>query len=140
MLYNFPFVPGKRYPFSAATIGNLGVDAGEIQVSEQIHTDRIYTSGYGGATRIDVKGFTVSGKISAFLARSDNAPDYTSNLPARFKIVRFKIWTGGFYAEGDGLITAREVVSSGGKMAMLDMQFESDGLWETFPNAVERYV
>lgn len=140
MLWNFPFAPGRVYPFSEAQIGSLRLDAGAIQVSHQIHTDQIFTSGYGGGTKLDIKGYTVKGKLNAFIARSGNAPHQVStNLPGLFQIVRFKIWTGGFYAEGDGLITSRDADSQGGKLSTLDLSFDSDGAWDVWPNVVELY-
>lgn len=140
MLFNFPFTPGKFYPFNRAQIGSLFLDAGGIQVSDQVHTERTFTSGFGGATKIDVKGYTITGKITAYIARSGNAPHTIStNLPARGAIVRFRIWTGGFYTEGDGLITQRDADVQPGKMATLELAFESDGIWNSTPNVVELY-
>lgn len=138
MLYNFPFVPGKFYRFSQAQIGGTYLESGGIQVSDQVHTERTLTSGFGGATKIDVKGYTITGKISAYIARSGNAPHTIStNLPERGAIVRFRIWTGGFYAEGDGLITQRDADVQPGKMGTLELSFESDGIWQVTPNVVE---
>lgn len=116
------------------------LDAGEISISDQLHTDRIFTSGFGGATRLDIKGYTISGRIQAYIPKSGNAPHtFSANLPARYARPTFKIWTGGFYAEGTGLILNREASVKAGQLATLDLSFESDGMWSVFPNAVERW-
>jgi hypothetical protein len=140
VLFNFPFTPGKRYPFSQCQIGLLYIDSGSFEISEQIHTDRVFTSGFGGATRLDVKGYTFTGKITAYIARSGNTPHTLStNLPARFAIIPIKIWSGGYYVEGNGLITQRDASIKPGEMAKLDLSFESDGIWTCVPNVVEYY-
>lgn len=139
MLLNQAFVPGKRYPNSRVQIGTVTIDAAEFEVDDQLHVDRTFTSGWGGATRLDIKGYTVTGRILAYVAKSSGySPDTSfTNLPARGALVRIKIWSGGYYAEGDALILSRKPSVAGGKFVTLDLSFESDGVWDVVPNVVE---
>lgn len=139
MLINQAFVPGKKYPNSRVVIGNVTIDAAEFQCGEQVHAERTFTSGFGGATRLDVKGYTITGRIQAYVAKASGPSPETSftNLPARGSFTRIKLWSGGHYAEGDALIMERQVVSSGGKFTVVDISFESDGMWDVVTSVVE---
>ncbi|CAB5194438.1 hypothetical protein UFOVP178_7 [uncultured Caudovirales phage] len=138
MIFNQAFVPGKRYPNSRVVVGNVTIDAAEFQSNETVHSDRTFTTGYGGATKVDVKGYTITGRIQAYVAKSGVSPETSfTNLPARGSITRIKLWSGGHYAEGDALILERQIVSSGGKFTVVDISFESDGMWDVVTSVVE---
>jgi hypothetical protein len=137
VLDNLPFVPSSRTPISRCQIGNLIPDAASIQTKETIHTERVFTSGFGGGTVIDFKGFTITGSITAYVKRSGFAPVPVSNLPARFSRPLFKIWLGGYYSEGIGAITDISVAGVTKAFTVIDIAFESDGLWVSYPNVVE---
>jgi hypothetical protein len=138
MLENLPFVPGRRYPFTRVVIGLLTSDVGTIEVKDTTHIDRYFTSGHGGGTLTDFKGFTITGTIEMFVARSGNMPHgISSNLPERFTRPLFKIWLGGYYAEGLGAIADRDVSAAGSRFTMIKVGFESHGFWKVVPNVVE---
>lgn len=138
MLYNLPFVPGKRYPFSQVIIGALTADVGSIELDDTTHIDRYFTSGHGGGTLTDFKGYTVTGTIEMFVARSGAFPHSVySNLPDRFTRPFFRIWVGGYYAEGTGVITSRPLAAAAGRFTMIKLGFESHGAWKVVPNVVE---
>lgn len=138
MLYNLPFVPGLKTPLARAQIGNLIPDAAAIQVKDTTHIDRVFSSGYGGGTRLDFKGYTITGTITAYVARSDTSPHtLSSNLPARFSRPLFRLWIGGFYAEGYGGITDISIAGVTKQFTVVEIAFESDGRWVSIPNVVE---
>lgn len=138
MLDNLPFVPGQRYPFSRVEIGSVAAEVGELEISETVHLDEYFTSGHGGATLTDFKGFTIAGSITAYVARSYGAPHtISSNLPARFTRPMIRIWCGGFYAEGYGAIKSRSVSAASGRFTQIKIDFSSHGLWSFIPNVVE---
>lgn len=137
MLFNLPFVPGKRVPIARCQIGNLIPESASIVVKDTTHVERIMTSGFGGGTKVDVKGYTITGTITAYVPRSGNAPHPASNMPARFSLPLFRIWLGGYYAEGIGLITDISVNGVTKAFTVIELAFESDGYWVVFPNVVE---
>jgi hypothetical protein len=138
MLYNLPFVPGVRTPIARAQIGTLIPDAAAIQVKDTTHVDRVLSSGYGGGTRLLFKGYTITGTITAYVARSGTSPHTTSsNLPARFSLPLFRLWIGGYYCEGIGGILDLSVAGVTAQFTVIDIAFESDGHWTCVPNVVE---
>lgn len=138
MLLNLPFVPGRRYPFSRVVIGSLVADIGSIEIEDTTHIDRYFTSGQAGGTMTDFKGYTITGTIEMFVARSGAAPhSVSSNLPERFSRPFFQIWVGGYYAEGLGAITSRPISAAAGRFTMMKLTFESHGAWKVVGNVVE---
>lgn len=136
-MLNIPFVPNSRTPLCRAQIGLLVPDAAAIQLKDETHIERIFTSAFGGGTAIDFKGFTITGTITAYVKRSGPAPMPVSNLPARYSRPRIKIWLGGYYAEGVAAITDISVAGITKAFTVIDIAFESDGLWVSYPNVVE---
>ena len=139
MLYNLPFVPGKRAPIARCQIGTLIPEAASIILKDTNHVERTFTSGFGGGTKIDFKGYTITGTITAYVKRSGASPHPYSNLPARFSMPLFKIWLGGYYAEGIGAITDSNVAGVTKAFTVMEIAFESDGHWIVYPNVVEAY-
>jgi hypothetical protein len=138
MLYNLPFVPGVKTPLARAQIGYLVPDAASIQVKDTTHVDRIHSSGFGGGTRVLFKGYTITGTVTAYVARSDTSPHtLSSNVPARFSRPLFRLWIGGYYAEGIGAITDISITGVTKQFTVIDIAFESDGHWTSIPNVVE---
>lgn len=138
MLYNAPFVPGGRYPFTRVQIGPISADVGELEIDDTTHIDQYFTTGHGGGTLTDFKGYTVSGSITAYVAKSDAAPHtISSNLPERFYRPMIRIWTGGFYAEGLAAITRRPVTAAAGRFTQVKIEFVSHGYWRVTHNIVE---
>ena len=137
MLYNLPFIPGKRVPIARCQIGNLIPEAASIVSKDTTHVDRVFTSGFGGGTKVIFKGYTITGTITAYVARSGGSPHPFSNLPARFTLPFFKIWIGGYYAEGYGAITDSNVTGVTKAFTVMEIAFESDGNWDVYPNVVE---
>ena len=138
MLYNLPFVPGQRYPFSRVVIGAIVADVGTVEIEDTTHVDRYFTSGQGGGTMTDFKGYTITGSIELFVARSGDVPHaVSSNMPERFSRPLFRIWVGGYYAEGLGAITNRPLMAAAGRFTMIKLAFESHGAWKVVPNVVE---
>ncbi len=139
MLDNLPFVPGRRTPIARCEIGSLIPDAASIQVKDTTHIDRIFTSGFGGGTCVDFKGFTITGVIACYVKRSGLSPVPASNIPPRFSRPTIKIWIGGYYAEGVGVITEKSTVAVTKAFTVIELSFESDGYWTEHANAVELY-
>lgn len=138
MLENLPFVPGRRYQYTRIVIGGLVSDVGSIEMKDTTHIDRYFTSGHGGGTLTSFKGFTVTGTVEMFIARSGPMPHtISSNMPERFSRPLFRIWLGGYYAEGIGVITDRDPAAASGRFTMLKLGFESHGLWKVVSNVVE---
>ncbi|MBI1324364.1 hypothetical protein GC170_14430 [bacterium] len=138
MLYNLPFVPGKRYPFSRVQIGSVIAEAGSFEVAETIHLDEYFTSGHGGGTLTSFKGFTVSGTIEAYVPQSSGSPHtISSNLPGRFERPVIRLWTGGFYCEGTAALSNRSVSAAAGRFTAIKLDFKSHGYWTFVPNVVE---
>lgn len=138
MLENLPFVPGKRYPYSRVIIGNLNSDLGSIEIEDTTHIERYITSAEGGGTITVFKGYTITGTLEMFVARSGPAPHgSSSNLPDRFTRPLFRIWVGGYYAEGLGVITSRPISAAAGRFTMMKLAFESHGAWRVIGNVVE---
>jgi len=139
MLYNLPFVPNQRTPITRCQIGNLIPDAASIQVKDTTHADRTFTSGFGGGTKLDFKGYTITGTITAYVKRSGDSPHPGSNMPARFSFTLMKFWVGGYYAEGIGGITDISIAGVTKAFTVIEIAFESDGHWISYPNVVEAF-
>jgi hypothetical protein len=137
MIYNVPFVPGKRTPVTQCQIGSLIPEAASIQVKDTTHIERTFTSGFGGGTKIDFKGYTITGTITAYVKRSGLSPHAASNMPARFTTPLLKIWIGGYYVEGKAAIVDITVSGVTNTFTVIEIAFESDGEWTCFPNVLE---
>lgn len=139
MLLEKPFVPSVRTDVSRIEIGSFVPDAASIEMRETTHVERTFTSGFGGGTVLDFKGYTITGTVTAYVKRSGPAPHTTSaNFPSRFAVHLFRIWIGGYYTEGEGAIADVSVRGVTNAFTVVEFAFESHGHWQTWLNVLER--